>query len=294
MIPREHAREESGRSRSAPAGWCSEHVRRRSTTASSRAAGMEFDEVREYQPGDDVRTIDWNVTARMGEPLRQAVRRGARADGHAAGRRQRLERVRHAARSSSASWRPRSRALLAFAAIRNNDKVGLLSSPTASRCSCRRARAAPRAARDPRDPVAQPAGRGTDIAGALEHLRHVTKRRCVVFLISDFLDAGLRARAAHREPPPRRHRRRARGPARGELPDVGLVELEDAETGERYVVDTERRARARRARPRGGAGAGRSATARCARADVDTIAVSTDRPYTQAILRFFRMRERRA
>jgi uncharacterized protein (DUF58 family) len=136
-------------------------------------------------------------------------------------------------------------------------------------------------------------GRGTDIAAALEHLDHVTKRRAVVFLVSDFQDPrcvhALRVAG-------RRHDVIAvvlDDPREGELPNVGLVELEEAETGERYVLDTSD------ARVRQGFAAKaiemRAARDRVLRgADVDAITIRTDRPYTEALMRFFRMRERRA
>ena len=138
----------------------------------------------------------------------------------------------------------------------------------------------------------KPAGRGTDIAAALEHLNLVTKRRCVVFLISDFLTPGWRRalRVAAR-----RHDVVAvvlEDPREAELPAVGLVELEEAETGERYVVDTrDWRVRDAFARQATIARVERDRDLRAT--DVDAIVVGTERPYTDALLRFFRMRERR-
>ena len=138
----------------------------------------------------------------------------------------------------------------------------------------------------------RPTGRGTDIPAALEHLGRVTKRRCVVFLVSDFLDPSCKHRLRVAA---RRHDLIAvvlEDPREATLPPVGLVELEDAETGDRYVVDTgDPRVREAFARE---AAAARTVRDRMLRsADVDAIFVSTDRPYTEALLRFFRMRERR-
>jgi uncharacterized protein (DUF58 family) len=185
-------------------------------------------------------------------------------------------------------------ALLAFSAITNNDKVGLVMFSDRIELALPPRKGNRHVLRVIRDILSlSPAGRGTDLAGALEHLRHVTKRRCVVFMISDFLTPGWKRalRIASR-----RHDVIAvalEDPRESEMPDVGLVELEDAETGERYIVDTsDARVRASLAREAAQARAERDRTLRSA--DVDTIAVSTDRPYTQAILRFFRMRERRA
>lgn len=258
-----------------------------------KGRGMEFAEVRLYQPGDDVRTLDWNVTARTGVPhvKRFAEEReltvmllvDASASTHFGSVRQTKEAL--AAELG---------ALLAFSAITNNDKVGLVMFSDRIELALPPRKGTRHVLRVIRDILSlTPAGRGTDIAGALEHLRHVTKRRCVVFILSDFLTPGWKRalRIASR-----RHDVVAvvlEDPREAEMPDVGLVELEEAETGERYVVDTsDVRVRAELAREAGRARAERDRMLRSA--GVDTIAVSTDRPYTQALLRFFRMRERRA
>jgi len=258
-----------------------------------KGRGMEFAEVRLYQPGDDVRTIDWNVTARTGVPH---VKRFAEereltvmllVDASAS-------TLFGSVRQTKQALAAELGALLAFSAITNNDKVGLVMFSDRVELALPPRKGNRHVLRVIRDILSlSPAGRGTDIAGALEHLRHVTKRRCVVFVISDFLTPGWKRalRIASR-----RHDVIAvalEDPRESEMPDVGLVELEDAETGERYVVDTsDARVRASLVREATRARAERDRTLRSA--DVDTIAVSTDRPYTQAILRFFRMRERRA
>ena len=257
-----------------------------------KGRGMEFAEVRLYQPGDDVRTIDWNVTARTGVPH---VKRFAEereltvmllVDASASTL---LGSVRQTKQSLAAELG----ALLAFSAITNNDKVGLVMFSDRIELALPPRKGNRHVLRVIRDILSlAPQGRGTDIAGALEHLRHVTKRRCVVFVISDFLTPGWKRalRIASR-----RHDVIAvalEDPREAEMPNVGLVELEEAETGERYVVDTgDARVRAELTRQAARARDERDRTLRSA--DVDTIVVSTDRPYTQAILRFFRMRERR-
>jgi uncharacterized protein (DUF58 family) len=258
-----------------------------------KGRGMEFAEVRLYQPGDDVRTIDWNVTARSGTPH---VKRFAEE------RELTVMLVVDASASTIFGSRRQTKqalaaelgALLAFSAITNNDKVGLVMFSDRIELALPPRKGNRHVLRVIREILSlKPAGRGTDIPAALEHLGLVTKRRCVVFLISDFLTPGWRRalRVAAR-----RHDVVAvvlEDPREAELPAVGLVELEEAETGERYVVDT-RDWRVRDAFAR------QASIARVERdrdlrgTDVDAIVVGTDRPYTEALLRFFRMRERRA
>src|SRR5437016_1115071 len=257
-----------------------------------KGRGMEFAEVRLYQPGDDVRTIDWNVTARTGVPhvKRYAEERELTVmlmvDASAS-------TIFGSVTQLKSTLAAELGALFAFSAITNNDKVGLIIFTDRIELALRPRKGTRHVLRVIRDVLSvKPAGRGTDIPAALEHLGRVTKRRCVVFLVSDFLDTAckhaLRVAA-------RRHDLIAvvlEDPRESALPDVGLVELEEAETGARYVVDTGNRA-VREAFAR------RAAEARTARdrmlraADVDAIVVPTDRPYTEALLRFFHMRERR-
>jgi uncharacterized protein (DUF58 family) len=258
-----------------------------------KGRGMEFAEVRLYQPGDDVRTIDWNVTARTGvaHVKRFAEERELTVmllvDASAS-------TMFGSVRQTKQALAAELGALLAFSAITNNDKVGLVMFSDRIELALPPRKGTRHVLRVIRDILnLAPAGRGTDIAGALEHLRHVTKRRCVVFVISDFLTPGWKRalRIASR-----RHDVIAvalEDPREAEMPAVGLVELEEAETGARYVVDTgDEHIRAELAREAARARSERDRTLRSA--DVDTIVVSTDRPYTQALLRFFRMRERRA
>ena len=258
-----------------------------------KGRGMEFAEVRLYQPGDDVRTIDWNVTARSGTPH---VKRFAEE------RELTVMLVVDASASTIFGSRRQTKqalaaelgALLAFSAITNNDKVGLVMFTDRIELALPPRKGNRHVLRVIREILSlKPAGRGTDIPAALEHMGLVTKRRCVVFLISDFLTPGWRRtlRVAAR-----RHDVVAvvlEDPREAELPDVGLVELQEAETGDRYVVDT-RDWRVRDAFARQ-ASIARVERDRDLRAnDVDAIIVGTDRPYTEALLRFFRMRERRA
>jgi uncharacterized protein (DUF58 family) len=251
-----------------------------------KGRGMEFAEVRLYQPGDDVRTIDWNVTARTGTPH---VKRFAEE------RELTVMLVVDASASTVfGSRRQTKQALLAFSAITNNDKVGLVMFSDRIELALPPRKGNRHVLRVIREILSlRPAGRGTDVPAALEHLGRVTKRRCVLFLVSDFLTPGWKQalRLASR-----RHDVIAvvlEDPRESELPPVGLVELEEAETGERYVVDTrDWRVRDAFARQAALARAERDRDLRAA--DVDKIVVGTDRSYTEPIMRFFRDRERRA
>jgi len=257
-----------------------------------KGRGMEFAEVRLYQPGDDVRTIDWNVTARTGVPHVKRFMEEREltvmllVDASASTRFGSVRQLKSTLAAELA-------AVLAFSAITNNDKVGLVMFTDRIELALPPRKGTHHVLRVIREILsARPTGRGTDLPGALEHLERVTSRRCVTFVVSDFLDRqwerALRIAA-------RRHDVIAvvlDDPRERELPAVGLVELEEAETGERYVVDTGSAAvRAAFARTAAAARAERDRMLRAA--DVDAVAVRTDRPYADALLRFFRMRERR-
>ncbi len=257
-----------------------------------KGRGMEFAEVRQYLPGDDVRTIDWNVTARTGIPhvkrfveereLTVMLLVDASASTH-------FGTVKQLKSEMAAELA----ALFAFSAITNNDKVGLLMFTGGVELALPPKKGTRHVLRVIREVLSfTPQGTGTDIAAALEHLNHVTKRRCVTFVISDFLDtqARLALKIANR-----RHDVIAvvlDDPRDMTLPDVGLIELQDAETGERLLVDTGDR-RVRREFEQRAEAARRERDRMLRGVDVDAIAVRTDRPYTESLLRFFRMRERR-
>src|SRR5512134_894760 len=157
-----------------------------------KGRGMEFAEVRLYQPGDEVRTIDWNVTARTGVPhvKRYAEERELTVmllvDASASTR---FGSVRQTKSTLAAELA----ALFAWSAITNNDKVGLVIFSDRIELALRPRKGSHHVLRVIREVLSlRPAGRGTDIAAALEHLNAVTTRRCVVFVVSDFLDPGCR------------------------------------------------------------------------------------------------------
>lgn len=257
-----------------------------------KGMGMAFEEVREYQPGDDIRTIDWNVTARMGHPFikRYIEEReltvvlmvdcsGSQQFGT------QLQQKREVAAELAA--------LLAFCAISNNDKVGLICFTDRVERFVPPRKGTRHALRLIRDVLFfQPEHSGTSLKQALDYLNRVQHRRAIVFLLSDFLDAGY-DRPFQRTG--RRHDLTAvhiGDPREEELPAVGLVELEDAETGRRLIVDTSspavRRACLEAGRQR------RDALRQLARSShVDLIEVSTDGGHLDALVHFFQMREHR-
>jgi uncharacterized protein (DUF58 family) len=257
-----------------------------------KGRGMEFAEVRQYLVGDDVRTIDWNVTARSGVPhVKRFVEERELTvmllvDASASTRFGTVKQLKSEMAAELA-------AVFAFSAITNNDKVGLVIFSDAVELSLPPKKGTRHVLRVIREVLSfQADGKGTDISAALEHLNHVTKRRCVTFVISDFLDpkAQLALKIANRK-------HDVIGvviddPRDFSLPDVGLIELEDAESGERVLVDTGDQ-RVRRAFEERAEAARRERDRVLRSVDVDAIVLRTDRSYTEALMRFFRMREKR-
>lgn len=257
-----------------------------------KGRGMEFAEVREYQPGDEVRSIDWNVTARVGRPF---IKRFVEE------RELTVMLVVDASRSQTFGSASRSKAeiaaelcgLLAFSAIENNDKVGLILFTDRVEKFVPPKKGRQHVLRVVRELLGfEPQGRGTNIAEALGFLNRVARRRSVVFLVSDFFDEGY-ARAL--QTTNRRHDvvaialsdRRER-----ELPAVGLLAVEDAETGALRYVDTGQRAfrtafaaQARRLE------AGRDAA--LALAKVDRVHIHNETSYIEPLIAFFKERQRR-
>src|SRR5262245_30351090 len=257
-----------------------------------KGSGMAFEEVREYQPGDDIRAIDWNVTARMGHPFikRYIEEReltvilvvdcsGSQQFGT------QMQQKREVAAEIAA--------LLAFCAISNNDKVGLLAFTDHVERFVPPRKGTSHALRVIRDILFfQPKNRGTSIKQALDYLNRIQRRRAIVFLLSDFLDQDFE-KALQRTG--RRHDLtavRIADPREEALPAVGLLEVEDAETGRRLVVDTAstavRAALADAARKRRDVVREMTRSAR-----VDLIEVSTDGGHLDALVRFFEQREKR-
>ena len=202
-----------------------------------RGRGLEFQEVREYQPGDDVRNIDWNVTARAGRPyLKQFVEERDLTVMMLLDRSASLDC--HTPRGPKSRVAAEACALLAFAAARSNDRVGLLT------CTGRVEQFIPPAkgARQAQRIVAallsgEPEGSGTDLAGALDYLGRVTGRGTTLCVISDFQCADFRLQLAAAA---RRHHVVAMlvtDPSDLDLPDLGLLQVTDPETGGRRCID---------------------------------------------------------
>ncbi len=261
-----------------------------------KGQGMEFDEVRAYQPGDDIRTIDWNVTARTGHPYvkRYVEEREITVfflvDLSASGAFGSREKLKNEITAEFC-------ALLAFSAIKNNDKVGLIVFTDTIELFIPPAKGTSHVLRLIRellyfDPGRERQRAGTDIALALNYLGRVLHKRGVVFLVSDFIDQGF-------EKPlgvlARRHDLIAvtvSDPCESVLPDVGLLEVQDAETGKTMIIDTgSREVRSRYenlAREKN-----QKLSSLFKSTGVDHIELFTDRDYVLDLVKFFRKRMKR-
>lgn len=265
-----------------------------------RGRGIDFDSVREYVPGDEVRTIDWNVTARAGRPFVKQFREERELVVWI------LVDVSASGDFGSGATTKRELAaelacVLALSAVRNNDKVGLLMFSDRIEARVPPAKGRSHVMRVVREILAcQPEGRGTDVAAALDVVGVEALRRAVVFVISDFElpdDGGAALAKLERAARPVGARHdvvafEVRDPRERSLPNLGLVTVEDAETGEVVTLDTGRR----RVRERfAELAAQRDASMRRAlrRVRVETLPLDATRPYLPELLGFFESRERR-
>ena len=261
-------------------------------TSVFKGRGMEFDEVREYMPGDDVRTIDWNVTARTGRPY---VKRFVEereltvfflVDLSASGSFGSVSKLKNEIAAEFC-------ALLSFSAVKAHDKVGLIVFTDRVEMFIPPKKGTTHVLRLIRELLNfKPKAAKTDIAGALDYFGKVTTKRAVVFLVSDF-------EAENFEKPMRIISKRhdlvavpVTDPREVRLPNVGLIELEDAETGETVLVDTSS-AEVRKRYERFGRERSERFKTLFASMDVDQIEIMTDRDYVPRLVQFFRARERR-
>ena len=257
-----------------------------------KGRGMEFSEVREYQQGDDIRTIDWNVTARMGHPfVKQHVEERELTvilliDASASGNFGTVNQMKGELAVELC-------AVLAFSAIRNNDKIGLMIFTDEVERYIPPKKGRNHVLRVIRELLYfQPQRKGTHIQTALEYLNRMMKRKAVVFLVSDFLDSdyekSLRVTNRKHDVIPIT----ITDPRELDIPPVGLLEVEDAETGEMLLLDTfdpqVRRAYQQLALQRQ---ADRTRIFRSMK--MDAIDVRTDQSYMHTLLTFFRRRASR-
>jgi uncharacterized protein (DUF58 family) len=253
---------------------------------------MNFDEVREYQPGDDVRSIDWNVTARMNHPfIKKFVEERELTvmlivDLSGSGRFGSLSQSKRELAAEVAS-------VLAFSAIRNHDKVGLLLFTDQVEKFIPPRKGRRHVLRVIREILFyEPAHRGTNLTRALEFLLRVTPHRSVTVILSDFIGQPIGPRLRQTA---RRHDLVAvqiTDRFELELPPIGRLLLEDAETGELIEINTgDNRRRTRFAERQARA---QTDLLRAFRSvSIDAIQLRTDQPYASALARFFEMREHR-
>ena len=257
-----------------------------------KGRGMEFDEVREYQHGDEVRTIDWNVTAKMGQPFvkkfveeRELIM---------------ILLVDVSGSTEFGTYQQKKSdiiaeisALLAFAAIRNNDKVGLICFTDQVELFIPPRKGKKHVLRLIRDILyCEPKRVTTDLGEALSFLERIQKRKSVVFLISDFRDDNYEKPLKRINP---RHDLVAISVAdrrETEFPDVGLIELEDTETGEIILFDSSS-TKTRRHFQKKNLDEINKRKKFFLENKIDNIEIYADQPYTQSLIHFFQYRHRK-
>ena len=257
-----------------------------------KGRGMEFSEVREYQPGDDVRLIDWNVTARMNQPFIKEFKEEREltlmllVDVSSSGGFGSAEKLKNEVSAEIAS-------ILAFAAIKNNDKIGLIVFSDKIEHTIPPKKGKAHIWNIIRTILNfKPEGKGTNLSLPLEYLLRIQKRKTTAFLISDFQNNSY-------ETPLKQAKQKhdlvaisITDPHEETLPDVGLIQLEDSETGETLLVDTHDKEmiseytkqfqNKRHLRKTYFSSIG-----------IDTIEIQTNQSLTDPIIRYFKMREKK-
>lgn len=255
-----------------------------------KGRGMEFEEVRQYQIGDDVRTIDWNVSARFGEPFVKLYREERE-----------LTVILLVDVSGSQHFGTHKQfkdelvaeicATLSISAIRNNDKVGLICFSDRIEAYIPPRKGTKHVLRVIRELLAlEPEGSGTNVAGALEFLNKVQKKRSIVFLVSDLQDRNWQRPLQIAN---RRHdvvAVRTDDTAEHELPNVGLLRIVDPETNRAKVIDTSSK-KVRQAWKQLASERTIAIEQTLRRCNVDEIHVQTGEPFTNVLRQFFRRRE---
>ena len=257
-----------------------------------RGRGMEFEEVREYQAGDEIRSIDWNVTARTGHPYVKIYREERELTVVT------LVDVSPSERFGSGSQLKAElaaefSAVIAFSAIRNGDKVGtvLFTDKVEKYIPPKKGKKhVLRVIREILD--FRPESRGTDIEEALRFLAKVLRRRATVFLISDFIASDFEKALAAVSAKHDIIAVRISDPREAALPHLGLITLEDAESGEVVVVDS-RSPRVRDLFRARGARERAEQTDLLKSLKIDGLEITTGKPYIEELSKFFRMREKK-
>ncbi len=257
-----------------------------------KGRGMNFDEVREYAPGDEIRSIDWNVTARMNAPYIKKFTEEREltvmlmVDVSASGMFGSVELSKRELAAEVAS-------ILAFSAIHNNDKVGLILFTDRIELFIPPKKGRLHTLRLIREMLFfEPKGRGTELGFAVDYLNHVISRKSVVFLISDFLAGDFEKTLTVAA---KRHDLVAMpvvDPGESQLPDVGIVTFEDPETGEQIDINTSSRA-VRQELARLNEERLRDLEKLLRSRRIDSVRLSTDEDYLVALRNFFEARERR-
>ncbi|MGB3057787.1 MAG: DUF58 domain-containing protein [Candidatus Omnitrophota bacterium] len=257
-----------------------------------KGLGIEFDEVREYFPGDDIRSIDWNVTARTGHPYVKKFVEERQLTIMI------LLDVSLSCRfgtvnSTKSDIAAEICSIIAFSAIQNSDKVGMLTFTDRVEKFIPPRKGVRHVLRVIREALYNtPSGRKTDINCALEHLNRVTSRRTITFIISDFLTADFKKMLSITN---KRHDVIAvtiKDPAELKLPDAGMVKMHDAETGQPFIVDTSDPV-VRRSYEAHSKFLENRRKELFQSTKVDSIGIRTDRSYIEPLVQFFKMREKR-
>ena len=257
-----------------------------------KGQGVTFSEVREYQPGDDIRLIDWNVNARFNHPYVKVMEEERELTVYIV---YDASRSGHFGTTDSfkAELAAEIGAVLGFSAIRNNDKVGLLIFSEEVERFIPPKKGTSHVLRVVRELLYhEPEGKGTNIDGALSYLLRVANRRSVVFLISDFLDSQV---SQTMQVANQKHDLigiQVYDPGEKNLPDVGLVKIHDAETDETFWLDTTsdkvRTDYSRRFNQRM-----EEFQKDCLRKKLDIIPIETGSDFVEPLMRYFRLREKR-
>jgi uncharacterized protein (DUF58 family) len=257
-----------------------------------KGRGMEFEEVREYQPGDDIRIIDWNVTARYGYPFVKKFTEEREltvmllVDASSSGEFGTAQRMKGEIAAELCS-------VLAFSAIKNNDKVGMIIFTDKIEKYIPPKKGSSHVLRLIREVLYfKPEDQRTDINCALEFLGRIIKRRCVVFLVSDFLNTGFEKMLSIAN---KRHdviAIKIVDPREIELPNVGFIELEDTETGEEILIDT-KDSEVRRSFQEFATKEQTNLDMNFRSINLDNIQILTDRSYVEPLMAFFKARAKK-